>query len=112
MTSRSKEENREYMRGYMRERRRARKEKGYKRNTEVDLARKRAEYKSEAPGFNTKGDFVRRDDALYDPLRDPPLSYADLTAVILKDPPIGRRAIDQPQARSGILSISLAGGQP
>lgn len=85
MTSRSKEENREYMRDYMRERRRAAK------------ARER--------------NFAHRSSALYDPLRDGPLHHSDLTAWLMKDPPIGRRAIDQHQARSGIRSISLAGAQ-
>lgn len=103
MTSRSKEENREYMRDYMRDRRRRR------RNRETDLAHKRAEYKSEAPGIHTKGDFVRRESALYDPMRDDPLHHADLTALVMGDPPIGRRAIDQHQARSAIRSISLGG---
>lgn len=97
MTSRSREENREYMRDYMRERR---------------LARKRAEYKSEAPGVHqAPGRFVSRVKAAYDPRRDPPLHHADLTALVMGDPPIGRRAIDQQQARSGIRSISLSGGQ-
>lgn len=111
MTSRSKEENREYMRDYMRERRRAAKKLGRKRNTKADLARKRAEYKSEAPDIWSKADFVCRDRALYDPLRDGPLQHADLTAWLMKDPPVGRRAIDQHQARSGVRSISLAGAQ-
>lgn len=97
MTSRSKEQNREYMRDYMRERR---------------LARKRAEYKSEAPALHTKGDFVRRDFAVYDPRRDPPLHHADLTALMMGDPPIGRRAIDQHQARTGVRSTSFSGAQP
>jgi len=57
-------------------------------------AHKRAEYKSEAPYVHA-GDFVKRTDAAYDPMRDPPLQHADLTAAVMGDPPIGRRAIDQ-----------------
>ncbi|WP_027517844.1 hypothetical protein [Bradyrhizobium sp. WSM1417] len=116
MTSRTKENNREYMRDYMRDRRKVKKDVRRKaasgRNREADLARKRDEYRSEARGIHTKGDFVRRGDALYDPLRDAPLFYADLTAAILKDPPIGRRAIDEHMARSATRSISLAGDLP
>lgn len=69
------------------------------RNRSRDLAYKRAEYKSEAPGIH-KGDFVRRGDAAYDPLRDAPLHHADLTALVMGDPPIGRRAIDERQLQS------------
>jgi len=112
MTSRTKEENREYMRDYMRDRRRLRRAAGLKSNTAADRAYKRAEYKSEAPGCHTKGDFVRRDLALYDPMRDAPVRHADLTALVMGDPPIGRRAIDQHQARTGVRSISLAGARP
>jgi len=104
MTARTKEDNREYMRDYMRDRR--------KRNREAELARKRAEYKSEAPDIWSKADFVSRDRALYDPLRDAPLRHSDLTAWLMRDPPIGRRAIDQHQARTGVRPISLAGVQP
>lgn len=64
------------------------------RNRDKDLAFKRAQYKSEAPGIHA-GDFVSRANALYDPRRDAPLQHADLTAVVMGDPPIGRRAIDQ-----------------
>jgi len=64
------------------------------RNRAKDLAYKRAEYKSEAPGIHAKTDFVKRDMALYDPLRDGPPRHADLTALVMGDPPIGRRAID------------------
>lgn len=110
MTSRPKEENREYMRDYMRDRRREARAAGRKRNTAADLARKRAEYKSEAPGIHfERGRFVSRINAAYDPLRDAPLHHADLTALMMGDPPIGRRAIDQHQARTDIRSISLAG---
>jgi len=112
MTSRSKGENREYMRDYMRDRRTKERLAGRKRNTAADRAYKRAEYKSEAPGVHTKGDFVRRELALYDPRRDKPLHHADLTALVMGDPPIGRRAIDRHQARTGIRSTSLAGVQP
>ncbi|WP_157195805.1 hypothetical protein [Bradyrhizobium sp. YR681] len=101
MTSRSREENRDYMRDYMRGHR--------KRSREADRARKRAEYKSEAPDIWSKADFVDRRPALYDPLRDGPLHHADLTAWLMRDPPIGRRAIDQHQARTSVRSISLAG---
>lgn len=85
MTSRSREENREYMRDYMRARRRAAR------------ARER--------------NFARRGSALYDPARDGPLHYASLTAMVMGDPPIGRRAIDQHRARTGVRSISLGGSQ-
>ena len=64
------------------------------RNRSKDLAFKRAEYKSEAPGIH-KGDFTSRANALYDPRRDQPLQHADPTAVVMGDPPIGRRAIDE-----------------
>lgn len=103
MTSRSKEENREYMRDYMRGRR--------KRSREADRARKRAEHKSEAPDIWSKADFVSRDPALYDPQRDGPLHYADLTAWLMRDPPIGRRSIIERHQERGIRSISLAGGR-
>lgn len=112
MTSRSKEQNREYMRDYMRVRRKAGKDRGRsgKRNREADLAYKRAEYKSEAPGIHYEpGRFVNRAAAAYDPLRDEPWHHADLTALVMGDPPIGRRAIDRHQARSAIRSISLGG---
>lgn len=65
-----------------------------KRNREKHLAYKRAEYKSVSPGMH-KGDFVSTANALYDPLRDAPLQHADLTAALMGDPPIGRRAIDE-----------------
>ena len=58
------------------------------RDQEKIKAYKRAEYKSEAP-FIHNGDFVRRDAALYDPRRDDPLHHADLTALLMGDPPIG-----------------------
>ncbi|MBN9007269.1 MAG: hypothetical protein J0H40_17865 [Rhizobiales bacterium] len=77
------------------------------RDQEKIKAYKRAEYKSEAP-FIHNGDFVRRDAALYDPRRDDPLHHADLTALLMGDPPIGRRAIDQSQTRPDIRSISLS----
>lgn len=64
------------------------------RLTEKQKAAKRAEYRSEAKYIHA-GEFVRRDDAAYDPKRDAPLHHADLTAVMMGDPPIGRRAIDQ-----------------
>jgi hypothetical protein len=64
------------------------------RNRSKDKAFKRALYKSEAPGIHN-GDFVSRVHALYDPRRDAPLQHADLTVVVMGDPPIGRRAIDQ-----------------
>ncbi len=65
------------------------------RNRDKDNARKRAEYKSEAPGIHSgKSDRVSRATALYDPQRDAALHHADLTAVMMGDPPIGRRAID------------------
>jgi hypothetical protein len=35
-----------------------------------------------------------RRDALYDPLRDGYLPHSDMTAQLMGDPPIGRRAID------------------
>ncbi|WP_036010650.1 hypothetical protein [Bradyrhizobium yuanmingense] len=101
MTSRSKEQIRDYMRDYMRDRRTKQRIAVRKRNTPADRAYKRAEYKSEAPGIHTKGDFVRRDLALYDPRRDDPLHHADLTALVMGDPPIGRRAIDQHKAKPG-----------
>lgn len=66
------------------------------RNRDKDCAYKRALYKSEAPGIHN-GDFVSRADALYDPRRDAPLQHADLTAAVMGDPPIGRRAIDRPE---------------
>lgn len=65
-----------------------------RRNWEKHNAYKRAEYKSVSPGAH-KGDFVSRLEAAYDPARDPPLRHADLTAAVMGDPPIGRRAIDQ-----------------
>ncbi|ULK98873.1 hypothetical protein [Bradyrhizobium sp. I71] len=107
MTSRTKEDNREYMRDYMRDRRKAR-----KRNREADRVRKRAKHKSEAPDIWSKADFVNRDAALYDPMRDGSLSYANPFALVMGDPPIGRRAIDQHQAQAGIRSVSLAGLRP
>ena len=64
------------------------------RNRDKDLAYKRAEYRSEAPGVH-QGDFVDRSAALYDPRRDAPLCHADLTALVMGDPPVGRRAIDK-----------------
>jgi hypothetical protein len=64
------------------------------RNRDKDLAFKRAEYKSEARGFITVTS-VSRANALYDPRRDAPLQHADLTAAVMGDPPIGRRAIDE-----------------
>ncbi len=64
------------------------------RNRDKDNAYKRAEYKSEAPGIHKGTPRVSRDAALYDPQRDPALHYADLTAEIMRDPPIGRRTID------------------
>lgn len=64
------------------------------RNRDKDKAFKRALYRSEAPGIHA-GDFVSRTHALYDPRRDAPLQHADLTALVMGDPPIGRRAIDQ-----------------
>lgn len=64
------------------------------RNRDKDCAFKRALYKSEAPGIH-KGDFTSRAAAFYDPRRDAPLQHADLTAAVMGDPPIGRRAIDQ-----------------
>lgn len=76
------------------------------RDREKIKAYKRAEYKSEAP-FIHCGDHVRRDAALYDPRRDDALHHADLTAALMGDPPIGRRAIDRDQARPDIRSISL-----
>jgi hypothetical protein len=85
MTSRSRAENREYMRDYMRERRRASQRRKY------------------ANAFRVS--------ATYDPLRDAPLRHADLTALMMGDPPIGRRAIDQQQARTSVRLISLAGAQ-
>jgi hypothetical protein len=69
MTSRSKEQNREYMREYMQQRRGRAKRK-----------RKDVRHFGE-----------RR------PIVPPPARYADLTAQILRDPPIGRRAIDARQ---------------
>jgi hypothetical protein len=36
-----------------------------------------------------------REDAAYDPLRDPPLQHRDLTAQLCGDPPIGRSALDK-----------------
>lgn len=59
---RTKDENREYMRDYMRSRRRPR----------IDRFRS-----------------VERN-----PIVPPPARYADLTAMVLRDPPIGRRALD------------------
>lgn len=69
------------------------------RNRDKDLAFKRAEYKSEAPGIH-RGDFTSTAAALYDPRRDAPLRHADLTAALMGDPPIGRRAIDEREQRS------------
>ena len=63
------------------------------RNRTKQKAYQRALYKSEAPGIHN-GDFVKRTGAAYDPLRDAPLRHADLTALVMGDPPIGRRAID------------------
>lgn len=60
---RTQKENREYMREYMRRRRRARMDRG------------RGERQ---------------------PIVPPPARYADLAAAVFGDPPIGRRAIDQP----------------
>lgn len=68
-----------------------------KRNWEKHQAWKRAEYKSVSPGAH-KGDFVSTAAALYDPRRDAPLQHEDLTAALMGDPPVGRRAID---ARAG-----------
>lgn len=64
------------------------------RNRDKDIAYKRAQYKSEVPGIHN-GDFTSRAGALYDPRRDAPLQHADLTAAVMGDPPIGRRAIDE-----------------
>jgi hypothetical protein len=115
MTSRTKEGNREYMRDYMRDRRKVKKDARRKaapgRNREADLAKKRAEYRSEAPGIHTKGDFVRRDLALYDPRRDGPRHHADWQALMMGDPPIGLRAIDNRRARPDIRSVSVAAVQ-
>ena len=83
MTSRSRAENREYMRDYMRKRRKAARRRKY------------------ANAF--------RAIATYDPLRDAPPRHADLTALMMGDPPIGRRAIDQRHARTAVRSISLPG---
>lgn len=70
-----------------------------RRKSEKDIAyqraHKRAEYKSETPWMHQVDIRVSRTDALYDPMRDAPLQHADLTAVVMGDPPIGRRAIDQ-----------------
>jgi len=63
------------------------------RNRSKDLAYKRAEYKSESPWYHQTGPRVSRAGALYDPLRDAPPQHADLTAAVMGDPPIGRRAI-------------------
>lgn len=65
------------------------------RNRSKDLTYKRAEYKSESPWYHQNEPRVNRAGALYDPLRDGPLQHADLTAAVMGDPPIGRRAIDQ-----------------
>jgi hypothetical protein len=69
MTSRTKEKNREYMREYMQQRR------GRAKRTRKDVRH-----------------FGERR-----PIVPPPARYADLTAAILRDPPIGRRAIDAKQ---------------
>jgi hypothetical protein len=65
-----------------------------KRNREAHNVYQRAAHKSEAPGIH-RGDFVSRVAALYDPRRDDPLPHADLTSLMMGDPPIGRRAIDE-----------------
>jgi hypothetical protein len=69
------------------------------RNRDRDLAYKRAEYRSEAPGIHYGDGRPNRAKALYDPQRDAPLHHADLTAAVMGDPPIGRRAIDQKASR-------------
>jgi hypothetical protein len=59
------------------------------------MSGKRTEYKSEAPGIHRgAGDRTNRAAAKYDPQRDAALHHADLTAAVMGDPPIGRRAID------------------
>ena len=63
------------------------------RNWEKHSAYKRAQNKSEAPGIH-KGNNISREHAKYDPLRDAPLYHENLTAAVMGDPPIGRRAID------------------
>lgn len=68
------------------------------RNRSRDNAYKRAQYKSESPWFRLSEPRANRAAALYDPLRDQPLQHADLTALLLGDPPIGRRAIDKVSA--------------
>jgi hypothetical protein len=69
-----------------------------------------AEQRSEAPGIHGYQRPVSRSEALYDPERDGPLHYTDLTAAVFRDPLPGRSALDRRQAEGGIRSISLAGG--
>ncbi|MBR0687316.1 hypothetical protein JQ594_15400 [Bradyrhizobium manausense] len=79
------------------------------RNRARELARKRVEYKSEAPGLHSKADFVSRRRALYDPMRDKPHRHADLAAELLGDPPVGWHALFKGRVRRS-RPITLAGG--
>ena len=67
-----------------------------RRKSEDAKAKQRAEYRSDTKHVHIHvGSFVSRQNALYDPQRDGPLRYADMSAEVFGDPPIGRRAIDQ-----------------
>lgn len=66
---RTPEQNRAYMRDYMRKRRMG---AGHSGEVRPDVTK-----------------------AAYDPQRDGPAQHSDLTAVLMGDPPIGRRAIDR-----------------
>jgi len=81
-----------------------------KRNREKHLAYKRAEYRSEAPGFHREeGRFVSRANALYDPRRDGPHHHADPAAAIMGDPPIGWHDRFKDAERRPSRAISLPG---
>jgi len=76
---RTPEQNREYMREYMK----ARREGTWHRANNSESA---AEMD------------IRRSAAAYDPQRDSKRFHDSITAVLMGDPPIGQRAIDRGQA--------------
>lgn len=75
--------DRDYSREYMRERRARLRAQGI----DPDSYRKTPRERSQKIRLERN--------ATYDPRRDPAPEYADLTARVLGDPPIGRRAIDR-----------------
>lgn len=66
-----------YMKEYMRE---------YRRRGASGVDNRLAQYRTEPQEYRAA--------AIYDPARDGPVEHDSMTAVLMGDPPIGRRALD------------------